>query len=218
MTERILSAVVPVLCVAAACAQTPAPDTAARTASEAAAPPATAAAVGVQTACVPSPRMPLEGRASPYDSASIALGDATLKVCYGRPSARGRTMIGGEHVPFGQLWRTGANEPTILHLPVAARIAGIALAPGSYSLYTIPGEREWTVILNRSITQWGHESAYTEEVRAQEVGRGTVMSEPTAEHVETFTIRGEPAGPGRAEMILEWERTRVRVPIERTDR
>lgn len=218
MTERILSAVVPVLCVAAACAQTPAPDTAARTASEAAAPPATAAALAVQTACVPSPRMALEGRASPYDSASIALGDATLKVCYGRPSARGRTMIGGEHVPFGQLWRTGANEPTILHLPIAARIAGIALAPGSYSLYTIPGEREWTVILNRSITQWGHESAYTEEVRAQEVGRGTVMSEPTAEHVETFTIRGEPAGPGRAELILEWERTRVRVPIERTDR
>ncbi len=163
--------------------------------------------------CEPSARMPVEGRASPYDSTVVSLGNYQAKVCYGRPSARGRTMIGGEAVPYGELWRTGANEPTIIHLPVAAEIAGIPVDPGSYSLYTIPGPQEWTVIVNRSTSQWGHESQYTEQVRAQEVGRATVRSEQTPSHVETFTIRAEPATGNRADLLLEWERTRVRIPI-----
>lgn len=158
-------------------------------------------------------RMKLEGRRSPYDSTLIAMDGLTAKICYGRPSARGRTMIGGQNVPYGKLWRTGANEPTTIHLPFAASIGDIRVEPGSYSLYTIPGEKEWIVIVNRSITQWGHESAYTPEVQAQEVGRDTVASEPMENHVETFTIRSVPAGPGKAEVVLEWEHTRVKIPI-----
>jgi hypothetical protein len=164
--------------------------------------------------CQPSPEMPLEGRASPYDSATVALAGTTLKICYGRPSARGRTMIGGEHVPYGELWRTGANEPTIVHTPIPIAIAGVHLDPGSYSLYTIPDPERWTVILNASTGQWGHESRYTGEVAAQEVGRGMVTAERPDAHVETFTIRGEPADGDRAFLVLEWERTRVRIPIE----
>jgi hypothetical protein len=164
--------------------------------------------------CEPSPRMAVQGRASPYDSAMVAVGGQQLKVCYGRPSARGRTMLGGDAVPFGRLWRTGANEPTIVHVPFRARIAGMEVGPGSYSLYTIPGEREWTVVLNRSTSQWGHESAYTDALRAQEVGRAPVPAERTAQHVETFTIRGEPAGE-RAALVMEWEHARVRIPVER---
>jgi hypothetical protein len=165
--------------------------------------------------CEPVPRMPAAGRASPYDSAMVSLGGRELKACYGRPAARGRTMIGGEAVPYGRLWRTGANEPTILHLPFRARIAGMTVEPGSYSLYTIPGEREWSVIVNRSTTQWGHESSYTDAVRAQEVGRAMVPVEQTAQHVESFTIRPEPTGANAAHLVLEWERSRIRVPVER---
>jgi hypothetical protein len=164
--------------------------------------------------CEPSPEMPLEGRASPYDSATVAIAGTQLKVCYGRPSARGRTMIGGEHVPYGELWRTGANEPTIVHTPIPIAIAGVHLDPGSYSLYTIPDPETWTVILNASTGQWGHESRYTGEVAAQEVGRGMVAAERTEAHIETFTIRGEPADGNRAFLVLEWERTRVRIPVE----
>jgi hypothetical protein len=171
------------------------------------------AASGTELRCEPSPRMPVEGRASPYDSTVVQLGDAQAKVCYGRPSARGRTMLGGEHVPHGQLWRTGANEPTIIHLPVAVEIAGIPVEPGSYSLYTVPGETEWEVIVNRSTEQWGHESAYTDEIRAQEVGRARVPAQRTAEHIETFTIRSEPAADRAAQLVLEWEHTRVAIPI-----
>ncbi|HSJ25915.1 MAG TPA: DUF2911 domain-containing protein [Longimicrobiales bacterium] len=161
--------------------------------------------------CQPSPRMPVEGRASPYDSATVQVGDQALKVCYGRPSARDREIFGGL-VPLGQLWRTGANEPTILHVPFTAEIAGIRVDPGSYSMYTEPGEVEWVVIVNRATDQWGHESSYTDEVRAQEVGRGTAPTERLDQHMEQFTIRGEETAAG-ADLLLEWERTRVRIPV-----
>lgn len=167
--------------------------------------------LSLSPACTPSP-MPLEGRASPYDSVSVQLGGATIKVCYGRPSARDRTMIGGEHVPFGELWRTGANEPTIIHTTGAIRFAGIPLEAGSYAFYTIPGAEEWEFFVTRSTDHWG--IRITDEVRAQEVGSATVRRESTPEHVETFTIRFGGVSEHSVPMILEWERFRVTVPIE----
>ena len=148
----------------------------------------------IAVACEPSQNMPLEGRASPYDSTAFNIGGAPSLVCYGRPSVRGRTIF-GDLVPYGQLWRTGANEPTVIHLPVAASIAGIEVEPGSYSLYTVPGEQQWEVIVNRSTDQWGIENQY-EAVADQEVGRATVPAEATSGLVEVFEIRAEPRGDG----------------------
>jgi hypothetical protein len=154
----------------------------------------------------------LAERPSPLDSISFRVGGASVKVCYGRPSAKGRTMIGGDAVPYGSIWRTGANEPTMIHTTAALNVAGIDIGAGSYSLYTIPGEDTWQVIVNRSITQWGHEGRYTQEVEAQEVGRGTVPSEQMDDHVETFTLRSDETAEG-VKLLLEWEHTRVMVPI-----
>jgi hypothetical protein len=171
--------------------------------------PVTDPAVALQ--CSPSDRMPVEGRASPYDSTAVAVNGQQLLVCYGRPAARDRQIFGGL-VPYGRLWRTGANEPTILHLPFAAEIAGLRVEPGSYSLYSVPDQDSWTLIINRSTAQWGHESSYTAEIEAQEVGRATVPVERLDQHVESFTIRGEPTGDG-ADLLMEWERTRARIPV-----
>lgn len=157
-------------------------------------------------------RMPLARRSSPLDSVTVAIDGGAVKVCYSRPSARGRTMIGGSAVPFGTLWRTGANEPTMIHTTVPVTVAGVRVEPGSYSLYTVPGEQQWEVVLNRSISQWGHESRYTDEVKAQEVGRGTAASTRLDDHVEMFTIRTESTGAG-ATLLLEWEHTRVAIPV-----
>ncbi|HSJ05610.1 MAG TPA: DUF2911 domain-containing protein [Longimicrobiales bacterium] len=165
----------------------------------------------VSLECEPSPRMPVEGRASPFDSASVQVGAEQARLCYGRPSARGREIFGGL-VPYDRLWRTGANEPTILHLPFTADIAGLTVPAGSYSLYTEPSTGDWTLIINRSTSQWGHESSYTAEIQAQELGRTTVPSERLDQHVEIFTIRSESTAGG-ADLLLEWERTRVRIPI-----
>jgi hypothetical protein len=164
--------------------------------------------------CQPVDRLPLEGRPSPYDSTMVNLGGAEAKVCYGRPSARDREIFGGL-VPYDTLWRTGANEPTTIHLPFAAEISGIRVEPGSYTLYTVPGRSQWTVIVNRSISQWGIETAYTDAVRAEEVGRAQVPAGTVPEHVETFTISTEPTDPNAANLVLTWERTEVKIPIRR---
>lgn len=156
------------------------------------------------------PQADVEGRASPYDSVSMTVGTGMVKVCYSRPSLRGRTMIGGEAVPYGKLWRTGANEPTTLHTSVPLSIAGIEVGPGSYSLYTIPREDEdWTLIVNASTSQWGHEGQYP-GVKDQDVGRTEVAAEPTDGTVEQFTIRPAEDGSG---LVLEWQNSRVHVPI-----
>ena len=169
-------------------------------------------AVNPDTTC-PHRNVPLESRKSPLDSLTFKLSGKQVKVCYGRPSARGRTMLGGADIPYGKLWRTGANEPTIFYAPVPLTVAGIKVSPGVYSLYTVPGKNEWEVIVNRSISQWGKEDQYTAEVKAQEVGRAKVKSESTSKPVETFTIRAEAAGGKAATLVLEWEKTRVKLPV-----
>ncbi len=158
--------------------------------------------------------MALENRASPYDSVSLSVGGAAAKVCYGRPSARDREIYGGL-IPYDTLWRTGANEPTTIHLSFPAQIAGLAVGPGSYTLYSVPGRGSWEIIVNRSTSQWGLESDYTPEVRAQEVGRATVRSQPTPAFVETFTISAQPTGTTSADLLIDWENTRVAIPIVR---
>jgi hypothetical protein len=181
----------------------------------AAAAPLAPAAQAADTACqvLHPDNVPVEGRKSPLDSLTFTVARQPVKLCYGRPSSRGRTMLGGAAVPYGQLWRTGANEPTIFFTPVALRLGGIEVPAGAYSLYTVPKAGEWEIIVNRSVKQWGEESNYTPAVQAQEVGRASVKTEAVKEPVETFTIRTEGAGSG-ATLVLEWEKTRVRIPVK----
>jgi len=152
-------------------------------------------------------------RVSPLDSVSFEIGGGEVKICYGRPSARGRTIFGSDIVPFNQVWRTGANEPTMIHTSVPLTIGDIEVQPGTYSLYTVPGESEWQIIVNAAVDQWGRENYYTEEVEAQELGRYTVPAETTDEHVETFTIRAVPGAMDDVSLVLEWVRARVTVPV-----
>jgi hypothetical protein len=123
-------------------------------------------------------------------------------------------MLGGSDVPYGKLWRTGANEPTIFFAPVPLSVAGIRVQPGVYSLYTVPGKSEWEVVVNRSTSQWGKEDQYTDKVKAQEVGRAKVKTEPVSKPLETFTIRAEPGSGKSAALVLEWEKTRLVVPVQ----
>ena len=142
--------------------------------SLAAAPTAATAPIVADSACpvLKPDKVPVKGRQSPLDSLTFTAGRPDGEALLWPPSARGRKMIGGENIPYGKLWRTGANEPTVIFTPVALDIAGVKVAPGKYSIYSVPSEKEWEIIVNRSTSQWGHESTYTKEVQAQEVGRG----------------------------------------------
>ena len=152
-------------------------------------------------------------RQSPLESLSFTFDGARGKICYGSPSLRGRQMIGTERVPYGRLWRTGANEPTTLHLDRPARLGPLSLLQGSYSIYTVPGERSWQVVVNRATSQWGLESEYDDEVRAQEVGRFSLEPETLALPVEKLTFSVEPLATGAVRLQLAWERIRLAVPL-----
>ncbi len=153
-------------------------------------------------------------RASPPDSATASLGGDMVKVCYGAPSARGRTMVGGDAHPYGTPWRLGANEATAIHLPFAASVAGVDVPAGSYSLYAVVGEKSWDIVVNGVAERWGR--PISEEVMASDVGSGTV---PVAanEHVERLMMSFEDVSADSATLVVEWEAYRVEVPVVRTN-
>jgi len=151
-------------------------------------------------------------RPSPLDSTAVQLNGATLKACYSRPSARGRKVMGGL-VPFDQPWRLGANEATSIQVPFAAEIAGVRVEPGMYSLYVIPGATQWQIVINRSVERWG--IPIDAAVRKADVGAGTVSPESLPAPVETLTLKFAPPAGDATELVIEWESTRVRIPIRR---
>lgn len=91
---------------------------------------------------------------SPRDSVMGTVAGSHIKIWYGSPSVRGR-KVWGALVPYGKIWRTGANEATIFTTSKAIKIEGKNLPAGKYSLYTEPGENEWKIILNSQTGQWG---------------------------------------------------------------
>ena len=93
-------------------------------------------------------------QASPASTATGKIGEATLTIKYNAPSVKGRAVWGGL-VPYDKVWRTGANTATSLEIDKDIKVEGKALAAGKYSIYTIPGEKEWTIIFNSQTGQWG---------------------------------------------------------------
>ena len=152
-------------------------------------------------------------RVSPHSSLAFNMGATRALLCYGAPSARGREIMGGL-VPYGAPWRIGADEATTLHLGGRANVGGIALEPGSYSLYAIPGEDEWQFFINSNWQRWGIE--IDAAVRSTEIASFTVVPQTLPEMVEQLTYEWEDAAGGDpgGELLLEWENTQLRIPME----
>lgn len=93
-------------------------------------------------------------RPSPPATATGKVNDATITINYSSPAAKGRQIFGGL-VPYDKVWRAGANEATIFETDKEIKVEGKSLPAGKYSLYAIPGEKEWTIILNSQTGQWG---------------------------------------------------------------
>lgn len=149
---------------------------------------------------------------SPPDSASVAVGDGTVKVCYGSPRVKGREIM-GKLVPYGEPWRMGANEATIIHVPFKASIAGVNVDPGWYSIYAIPTAKEWQIVVNSEAKRWG--IPIDAAVRGKDVGTGHVAAEHLATPVENLTISLKATSPTAATMTVAWADTKVSVPIAR---
>src|ERR1700722_16744771 len=110
-------------------------------------------------------------------------GLGKVSITYSRPNAKGRAIFGAME-PYGQVWRTGANYATRIKLSDSIRIAGHPVAAGEYSLFTIPGPQQWTIILNKTVEQWG---AYSYD-STKDLLRFTVPAARPDKTVETFTI------------------------------
>jgi hypothetical protein len=149
-------------------------------------------------------------RLSPLGQTEISLGDHKGKLCYGRPSARERVVM-GELVPFGAPWRLGADEATALHLGFAANVGGIQLEPGSYSLYAIPGEAEWEIVVNGKAARWG--IPIDEEVTGSDLGSFSVPVGSTRSMVEQLTVGWHSHGNVEGHLVVDWERTRIEIPV-----
>jgi hypothetical protein len=145
---------------------------------------------------------------SPRDTIRTSIGGANFTITYSRPMKRGRVIFGGEMVPWGEVWRTGANEATHFHTDKDLVIGGTPVPAGTYTLWTIPRPEGWTLIINKQTGQWG-----TIYDPAQDLTRIEMQDEAPATLEEQFTISLEPKEPG-AVLRLRWDDREAWVPIE----
>ena len=138
------------------------------------------------------------GTLSPRDTARLSHRGTDVLVDYGRPSRRGRQILGGI-VGYGGVWRTGANLATHFQVSRPVRLGGTRLPAGQYTLWTLPTAAGWTLIVNGETGQWG-----LNYNPARDVFRVPMRQETRAEPQERFTIRLVPRGTG-AELRLEWD-------------
>lgn len=165
-------------------------------------------------------------RPSPMGMARITLGDAYVRVVYSRPYQRGRDNIfgtkeSGAVVPYGEVWRTGANEATEITVTKDVTIAGKKLPAGTYSLFTTPGADRWKVHVNSALglDGTGYFDREAQKFTPADLPKTEVLvaevpasSLPEDKLVDQLTISFEKTAAG-ADMVLRWIRTEIRVPV-----
>ncbi|GAB3168935.1 DUF2911 domain-containing protein [Telluribacter humicola] len=149
-------------------------------------------------------------KASPETTAEYTSNGNKIVVNYSQPSKKGREIFGGL-VPYGKVWRTGANEPTTFTTEKELNVGGKTLPAGTYTLWTIPEKDHWTVIFNSKQYDWGinWDGTSTHEPEA-DVAQIQVPVQTTTAPTESFTISFEETDPA---MVLAWDQTRVVVPF-----
>lgn len=147
---------------------------------------------------------------SPMDMASFPssykVSDKAMRIVYGRPQLKGRSL--NDLAPAGKVWRTGANEAPEITFYKDVKFGGQNVKAGTYALFTIPGDKEWTIILNSNLNQWG---AYTYD-KGADVARTTVPVSAAGDSLEAFSIAFKEVDGG-AHMVMGWGKTRVAVPV-----
>lgn len=134
---------------------------------------------------------------------------AIIRVIYSRPAKNGREVM-GKLVPYGKVWRAGANEASEIKFYQDVELAGKKVKAGTYSLFTIPGEKEWTIILNSDLDYWGAFS-YKESSDVVRINAPAVRSDTT---VENFAIQMDKKTDHNGVMKLAWDQTVVEVPFK----
>ncbi|MBK8113017.1 MAG: DUF2911 domain-containing protein [Saprospiraceae bacterium] len=147
--------------------------------------------------------------ASPSATVSQVIGLSKVTVEYSRPMLKGRQMVGSKLIPYGQIWRTGANKITNLTLSNDMAIEGKSIKAGTYGLVTVPGEKKWTVVLSKNANQWGTYNYKSEE----DLMRFDVEAGKTNATVEQFSFSFVTLTPASAHLIMQWENTEIKMRL-----
>lgn len=147
---------------------------------------------------------------SPKSTLTQVVGLTDVEIIYSRPSARGRAIM-GDLVPFGKLWRTGANENTTISFSDDVIIDGKKLAKGKYSLYTTPKADNWEVVFYSKTDNWGNPATWDE---ANVALRTNVAPETLDRNVDSFTIGISNIDSNFATLEISWEKTLVGIKFE----
>jgi hypothetical protein len=143
-----------------------------------------------------------EARVSPHESFSTTLNGKTITITYGRPYKKGRVIFGGLE-PWGKVWRTGADEATTFTTDGDVMLGPLHVIAGTYSLFTIPNEKEWTLILNKTAKQWGA-FKYQQEM---DYGRAPMKVTRSKDPVEQLTIAIEKKNDHEGVLNIMWDET-----------
>jgi hypothetical protein len=147
------------------------------------------------------------GKASPHAAVSATVNGKKIEIVYGRPYKKGRKIFGGLE-PYGKVWRTGADEATTLETEGDIMLGSVHVPAGKYSLFTVPNEKEWTLVVNKTVNQWG---AFKYD-QAQDLGRTPMKVTKANAPVEQFTINIESKG-NQGTLKLSWDDTVATVAI-----
>lgn len=147
--------------------------------------------------------------ASPASTLKQRVGLTDIEIVYSRPGAKGRTIFGGI-VPYGTVWRTGANSATKITFSTPVKFEGHDIPAGTYSLFTIPGTNEWTVIINKNANQFG---AFQYDPK-QDLVRFNVTPIVTDTPLETFTVDFNQIRDDSAVLSLDWDKTVVPIQVQ----
>jgi len=147
--------------------------------------------------------------ASPACTIKQRVGLTDIEISYSRPGVKDRTIFGGM-VPYGQVWRTGANAATKITFSTPVKLNGTDIPAGTYALFTIPDENEWTIIINKGATQWGAFQYNQNDDVARFKATPVAIDRP----IETFTIEFNAIRDDSARLNLVWDRTVVPIHVE----
>jgi hypothetical protein len=151
------------------------------------------------------------GYVSPRAKTDIKIDGKDISIAYYAPSMHGRKIM-GDLVPFGEVWCTGANWATTITSDSALDIGGLHLAKGSYTIWTIPDQKEWTLIINKQTGQY-----HTDYDATQDLGRTKMDVKKLDDAVETFKIDLREKEPHQGVLALMWEHTEASIPFTLAD-
>lgn len=144
---------------------------------------------------------------SPPATASVDLSGSHVSIAYCAPSMRNRKIVGGL-VPYDKVWRTGANAATTLTTDAALQIGSATVPVGTYTLYSLPSQGTWKLIINKQTGQWG-----TDYDPARDLARVDMKTSPLATAQETMSISFEATSGKQTQLHIRWENTDVSVPV-----